>query len=564
MPTTTFPLEYLSRLTAIAPQQLEQQAFNYGLDALLQGDALEVEVTAERPDLLAAEGFARAINIYNGASRSLPSALAPSDRTITVAPEVLPLRPFIGALIVEEVNLGTAGLEALIQFQEKVTQTFGRQRKKIAIGIYDLDRIQGNLHYRAAHQDELTFQPLGSDRTQQRPMTAREILTQHPSGLQYAHTIPAGDWVPVLQDDLGQVLSMPPIINAEGIGNIRDAASRPKARLLIDVTGTVAKAVLEMVNILAHNFLDLGAQVKTVTIVTPTEQTLTPDLQPRAIAYSARFLNEMVGTHIAKTDLGTHLSRMDLQTTGTDHVLVPTYRTDIFSQIDIAGDLMVAIGIDNLQPDIGVIQFYTGTADPLKQFAHQVSDWAQRMGLMEVKSFILTDPDRLRWFGDRYIQADNAKSRTYSATRTTLQAGLLEILSRNISAPKPINIYEIGEVLHLTNSGEVEETLFWGFASLDSRASFATAKAYLQTLLKALALPYHLTDCPETRYIPGRAATVWVGDRPIGHFGEIHPEILHAFSFPEPVCSGEIDCRNLWGVGSGEWGVGSGETLGHH
>ena len=537
MPTVSFSLEYLQRLTPVTPQQLEQQAFNYGLEATLHSHTLEVEVTADRPDLLAAEGFARAVNIYNGSQRLLPAALEDSGRIVRVDSAVRSLRPFIGALIVEQVDLGQVGLDALIQFQEKVTQTFGRHRKKIAVGVYDLSAITGTIEYTIAHKDTLSFVPIHSNFA----LTAREILTQHPTGKLYAHTLPEGEFVPVLRDSTGQVLSMPPIINANGVGNVTPQAHS----LFIDVTGTSAKAVTEVVNILAHNFLDCGAQVKTVTIESSDEQRITPDLQPRAIAFSARFLNEMVGTNIAKKDLHTYLSRMGLETTGTNVILVPTYRTDIFSQIDIAGDLMVAVGLDNLKADLGVIRFHTGTADPLKELSHTVGDWAQRMGLMEVKSFILTDPEMLELFSPNAVQTENAKSRSYSAARTTLQAGLLEILSHNISAPKPINLYEIGEVLQGSATGEVYETLCWSFASLDSRASFATAKSYMQTLLKALKISYELSDCYEPRYISHRAAIVQVEGRIIGHFGEINPHILQHFSFPEPVCSGELDCRWL-------------------
>jgi phenylalanyl-tRNA synthetase beta chain len=28
----------------------------------------------------------------------------------------------------------------------------------------------------------------------------------------------------------------------------------------------------------------------------------------------------------------------------------------------------------------------------------------------------------------------------------------------------------------------------------------------------------------------------------VGEFGEIHPQVLTYFSFPEPVCAGELDC----------------------
>lgn len=522
------------------PQQLEQQAFDYGLEATLRDTMLDVEVTAERPDLLAAEGFTRALNIYNGHPREIPTELIASNRIVKVDPTVLPLRPYIAALTVENVSLGAAGLDSLLQFQEKVTQTFGRQRQKIAIGIYDFDQIQGELHYTTADKAALSFVPL----KQETALSAQQILAEHPNGLLYGSTLPPGNQVPVLKDSTEQVLSLPPIINAAAVGTVTPHTKN----LLIDVTGTSQATVLEMINILAHNFLDAGSPVKTVEIHHPEGSYTTPNLGRQSIPFSAKRLNEILGSAIAKTDLKKYLARMDLHVGGTDVVWVPTYRTDIFSDTDIAGDLLVAIGVDNLAPQPTAIKFHMGTPDPLRDYVLKISDLAQRMKLMEVKSFALTNPDLLDQFSKstdkNFVRADNAKTHTFSAARNTLQAGLLDILSHNISAPKPINIYETGEVIALADD-QILETFYWGFASLDARASFATAKAYVQTMLKALEIDYTLVECQDSRYISGRAATVKVQGKPAGHFGEIHPRLLSYFSFPEPVCSGELNISRL-------------------
>lgn len=558
MPTVSFPLSYLQRLTPLKPAALVELAFDYGLEATLGGQSLDVEVTAERPDLLAAEGFARALNIYQGQPRSLPSSLTPSGLTLRVDPRVLPLRPYIAALVVRQAHLGDGGLEVLIQFQEKVTQTFGRQRKKIAIGVYDLAQVSGDVTYTALPPKDLWFTPLKGTQ----PVSAHTILTEHPAGQLYGATFATLETVPYLHDAQGTVLSMPPIINGAGVGEVTAATQN----LLIDVTGIQLQTVLDTVNILAHNFLDTGAEVQTVAIATPDGPLTTPQLTRRSVPYSAKYLNEIMGSAIPKHAMGRYLSRMDLHPTGTDQVEVPTYRTDIFSQVDIAGDLLVALGIATLAPDPTAVQFHTGRSDPHKTFVMAVGDVAQRMGLMEVKSFVLTDPDWLTLFQDpadgiQPLQVSNAKSRTLSTPRTTLLVGLLEILSRNIQAPKPINLYETGEVLYrhpgaktpaaedegaaiatLQGRAAVTEAHHWGFASLDDRASFSTAKAYVQTLLKALGIPYDLVGDPPVYYLPGRGAKVVIGGQVAGHFGEIHPHLLQQFSFPEPVCAGELDC----------------------
>lgn len=540
MPTVTFPLSYLQRLTQTPLAQIKQQAFDYGLEVSLREDDLEVEVTAERPDLLSAEGFIRAMNIYGGQPRTVPASLADSGYTVTVDAAVLGLRPHLAALVVRQAHLQDGGLEVLIQFQEKVTQTFGRQRKKIAIGVYDLDRIGGNLTYTAQSKTDLTFIPL----RETAPVTAAELLAHHPAGKLYGSTLPEGDTVPVLHDAQGQVLSLPPIMNADGVGEI----SADTRNLFIDVTGILDRTVQETINILAHNFLDTGAEVQTVTVVTPTGSHVTPSLDRCAVSFSARFLNEIMGSAIPKAKLGQVLGRMDLVVSGVNEVYVPTYRTDLISQVDLAGDLMVALGIDSFQAEPLSVKFYQGKADALRQFVLQVCEVSQRMGLMEVKGHVLTDPALLALFSDRYLQTSNAKSRAYSATRTTLQVGLLEVLSRNINAPKPINLYETGEILRLTADGQSEESQAWGFASLDARASFSTAKAYVQTLLRALGVAYDLAEGHSSYYIPGRSALVQVNGQTLGEFGEVHPKILNQFSFPEPIAMGEINLSQLYAL----------------
>ena len=535
MPTASFLLQDLKTFLDADPQGWVDQAFNYGLEATVEGDALEVDVTADRPDLLAIEGFARALKVYGGQARSLPPFLASSQRRVRVDESVLSLRPFLAALVVEDLTFTPASLQGVLQFQDKVSQTFGRQRKKAAIGIYDCSKIQGDLIYRAVDWEEIQFIPLGGTE----PQTPRQILEHHPKGLQYRSALASGSFVPILQDERGQVLALAPIINGAIVGEI----SCETRALFIDVTGTNEKTVEELASILAHNFIDRGATVKTVTIQTPTGDRHTPDLSPRCIPFSAKVLNERLGTAIPKLELDAYLDRMNLSLTGSEIIEAPSYRTDLFSEIDVAGDLLVAIGLENLQVDYSDFHFSLGKADPRKAFALQVGDWAQRMGLLEVKSYILTDPELLAGFVSEpapLLSAYNARSRSHSTARPTLQAGLLEILARNIQAPKPLRIYEVGEVV-VPQDSDFRETVYWGFAVLDSQASFTIAKSYTQTLLKALKIPFELASCNEPQYVPQRSASVIINGHAAGHFGEIHPQILERFSFPEPVCTGELD-----------------------
>jgi phenylalanyl-tRNA synthetase beta chain len=56
-------------------------------------------------------------------------------------------------------------------------------------------------------------------------------------------------------------------------------------------------------------------------------------------------------------------------------VHVPTYRTDIFSEVDIAGDLMVALGIESLQPEPLAVKFHWAMPTPCDSLCFRWATW---------------------------------------------------------------------------------------------------------------------------------------------------------------------------------------------
>jgi phenylalanyl-tRNA synthetase beta chain len=71
-----------------------------------------------------------------------------------------------------------------MDFQEDLHWVLGRDRKKVAIGIHNLDVLKGPFRYLAADPDETSFVPLEMEEE----MTLREILTEHKKGRSLRHT----------------------------------------------------------------------------------------------------------------------------------------------------------------------------------------------------------------------------------------------------------------------------------------------------------------------------------------------------------------------------------------
>ena len=52
-------------------------------------------------------------------------------------------------------------------------------------------------------------------------------------------------------------------------------------------------------------------------------------------------------------------------------------------------------------------------------------------------------------------------------------------------------------------------------------------------------------EAADSRFIPGRAASVMYRGRPIGVFGELHPEVLENWGLTMPCTAGELDIEAL-------------------
>jgi len=188
-----------------------------------------------RPDMWSVEGLAREMRGYLGTETGLPRyEVKPSGAEIHVDPTIAEIRPFVAAAIVRDVDLGVTGYEQLIQLQDKIMLTYGRKRKRVAIGTHNADLIYFPARYTTAKPDEISFVPLWESRE----MTLREILEHHEKGREYAHLLKGLERYPVLLDAEERVISFPPIINSNDIGNIG-----PETRnIFIDVTGTDERA----------------------------------------------------------------------------------------------------------------------------------------------------------------------------------------------------------------------------------------------------------------------------------------------------------------------------------
>lgn len=140
--------------------------------------SIEVKDT-NRPDLWSVEGLARALRGYLNLEKGLKQYTSgESIADVYVDKRLSAIRPYISCSLIKNVHLTDTIIRGLMHTQDKLDKTYGRNRQKTSIGIYDLDLIATPLNYTVAKPSECSFAPLGFSEK----MTLAEILERHPKG----------------------------------------------------------------------------------------------------------------------------------------------------------------------------------------------------------------------------------------------------------------------------------------------------------------------------------------------------------------------------------------------
>jgi len=257
-----FELDALERELELAKGEIK------GYDPV--SDEIKVELNdTNRPDLWSGPGLVRQLRAFQEDRVPQYTFLSKEgdvretgERVIQVDKALKNIRPYIAAFIARGVPLTEAMLVDMINSQEKLCWNYGRKRATIAMGVYRADLMKFPVHYRAADPQATRFTPLDYSWE----MSLREILKTHPKGLEFGWIIENYERFPYLDDDEGQTLSLPPIINSAHLGAVEVGDSHH----FIELTGPDLDSLLVACSIVACDFADLGYDILPVRITPET------------------------------------------------------------------------------------------------------------------------------------------------------------------------------------------------------------------------------------------------------------------------------------------------------
>jgi len=569
----------------------------------------KIDMPANRYDLLCVEGLSRALRIFLGdMDAPVYTTTAPTTTLTVQQSNTDTVRPFVVCAILRNVTFTPERYASFIDLQDQLHRNLCRQRTLVAIGTHDLDAVQPPFSYDARAPNAIEFVPLTpSDKG---AFPADKLLEFYETDVSAKHLKPYVSIIkdsplyPVILDSNEHVLSLPPIIN----GDLSKITLDTK-NVFIECTATdltKANIVLDTVTTMFSEYCATPYEIEAVTVNyvnsddgAITNSYVTPLLSTRRECASIAFCNSLIGIQESPQTLQTLCNKVQLgpatllENDTILQVTVPPTRSDILHAVDIAEDIGIAYGYNNIVKRVP--QTCTvGGEQPLNQVTDLLRDEIGRAGYMEVLTHgLCSQHENFTALGrpvTAAVQLSNPANVEYQVVRTTLLPGLLKTLQHNKSASftAGFKLFEISDVVLVDREHVVCESIVGARNARRVCAVYAGPTSgfevihglvdRIMTLIEVAPEPAYLAassgkteekfrvaregwyygiaaaaadgDDNAKTYFPGRAASIELTvpgreKQSIGTFGTLHPDVLAQFDIQYPASCVELDLEAL-------------------
>lgn len=546
MPVVEFPLEDISRLFPDYDLEYTIDILPFlGLDIEYRDDkCIRLEYSPNRPDFSTFYGISRALKGMLGKELGIPKFKLIENRKnfINVDSSVSNLRPYIASIVGRGHKLNDKTIKQIVSMQEDLHNGIGRKRSKASIGLHNLDTIEFPLDY-TTRPGNLSFTPLDYSSS----LTLSEVLEKTESGKKFRELL-LGSIYPVLMDSRGNLLSFPPVINAE-YTRIKGGVKN----LLVEVTGVDKTTVDKVLANIAATLADIGFSLETVTINQDSNTTTSFNSMEntRLDNIKTDYINKKLGLSLSNEDviLCLRKSRLDAKVTDASNIncMIPSYRIDIFNPMDIVEEVAIGYGIYNMEPTLPEFTLY-GNQSRQNHYFDKIRQALVGMGLIENINFILSNKDihlrRMKIEKSDFFTVNNPKSEEHDILRRSLLPSLLFSLSKNIHEEYPQKLFEIGQVF----VPEQENSEKWNLccATAFNGVTFTEIRGILQTLMEiCLGTTFETKAAEHSSFISGRSANIFFKGKTVGQIGEVSPLLIDSFKIKMPVAAFDLDLTEL-------------------
>jgi len=293
------------------------------------------------------------------------------------------------------------------------------------------------------------------------------------------------------------------------------------------------------------------------------------------VAVRVERVNALLGTDLGVDEMTDILKRLELTVTGEDgasfNAKAPTFRPDLTREADMVEEIARIHGYGKIKTSLPVHSTNPGVPDRSRDAVSLVKDLLISGGYTEVVNYSFINPaefDRLMLPDDDYrrkvITLQNPLTVEQSVMRTTLVPSLLGNLAWNLSrGMRDIKFFEVSRVFLASGPGLPDEPLRVAGISSGSRTGrlwdgrdgmvdFYDLKGAVEQIMEAMGVDGAVYKAaPEVPFLhPGKAAWLVVGGREAGFLGMLHPDVAAAYGLPVDAYVFELDFQALIDMGA--------------
>jgi phenylalanyl-tRNA synthetase beta chain len=530
----------------------------------------KIEVGANRYDLLCLEGLALALRCFLQ-KQKMPdikplNVLPEEERQLIVYDSVNEVRPIGLSAILRDINFTNETLKGFMDLQDKLHNNICRGRKLVSMGTHDLDTVKGPFTYRALKPEHIHFVPLNREE-EVNGDGLMAILKEDPKLGKYLYLLEGKEKYPVMMDSNGIIMSLPPIINSQ-----HTKMTLNTHNVLLDVTGldyTKCEIVLNTLIAMFSIYSKTPFTVEEVKVVNQktNEGKIYPDLTPRIFKTDVKYLKTLTGINdIEPEKIVELLEKMELKAKVLNkdeiEVSAPITRSDILHPCDIAEDLAISYGYNNIPKQLTKTKTH-GIQQPYNKLTDLFRNEMSMGGYVEFLTMaLLSHKDMFTNLlknekDDKTVQILYSKTKEFEYIRSSLIPGILKSIEGNKANQLPFKIFEISDVVLTDKENETgaSNRRKLCFAYANTTSAMEVVQGMVDLLMKKIGLifneekadkRYTIKKSDNPIFFEDRQAEIFIQDNiNVGIYGIIHPKVLKNFGIKNPVTLCEIDLQTI-------------------
>ncbi len=265
----------------------------------------------------------------------------------------------------------------------------------------------------------------------------------------------------------------------------------------------------------------------------------------KVIKISLDKINKILGMSLSKEEVMNIFVRLGFSGEEQDEtfmVLVPSRRLDISIPEDLIEEVGRLHGYENMRGTLPTTKIKKGEITPKHKLINSIKQVLTSLGLDEVITYSLTSNEDINKFtNDKFdaVELSSCLSEDKKLVRYSIIPSLVKTIEYNLSRNNNnLKMFEVSNIYYKDKNNYIEETKVAAalsgnyinetFDITGIKTDFYTVKAIVEELLNYLNVKGNFEfkkDNLPKEFHPGRSASIYLNNEQIGYIGQIHPSM---------------------------------------